>query len=75
MDDEAYRRIEQEKQEAQNAMLQYAAENGDMRLWCWCRRNFDKIVAKSNMPREKMTHGDYIRARRLDRDVLGRRIK
>jgi AhpC/TSA family protein len=56
-------------------LLQYAAENGDMRLWCWCRRNFDKIVAQSNMPREKMTHGDYIRARKLDRDVMGRRIK
>ena len=75
MDDEAYRQLEDEKTQSENAALDWATKNGDMRLFNWCRANFRKLVSRPDLPRDQMTAADYCRARRQDRDVFGRRIK
>jgi hypothetical protein len=74
-DQEAVRRLEDEKREAENTLLNWAAETGDMRMFNYMRANIRKIVARPDLPRDLMTAADYCRARKLDRDVLGRRIK
>jgi hypothetical protein len=76
MDDQkACHQLEEEKREAENTLLDWAAKNGDTRMFNWFRANIEKIVARPDLARDKMTGADYCRARRLDRDFLGRRIK
>jgi hypothetical protein len=75
MDQEKYHRLEQEKREAENTLLDYAAKNGDTRMFNWYRANIKKIVGRPDLPRDEMTAADCCRARKLDRDIMGRRIK
>jgi len=39
------------------------------------RAQIPKAVSRPDLPRDQMTAADYCRARKGDRDVLGRRIK
>jgi hypothetical protein len=39
------------------------------------RKALPKLVSRPDLPRDQMTAADYCRARKLDRDVFGRRIK
>jgi hypothetical protein len=70
--DEQLRRLEEERREAENAWLNSAT---DQREFNYMRANIRKIVARPDLPRDEMTAADYCRARKQDRDVLGRRIK
>jgi len=73
MDDhEALRRLEDEKREAENRILNSAT---DMKEFISMRKALPKLVSRPDLPRDQMTAADYCRARRQDRDVLGRRIK
>jgi hypothetical protein len=74
-DQEKYRRLEEEKKEAENTLLDYAAKNGDTRMFNWLRANIKKTVGRPDLRRDEMTAADYCRVRKGDRDVLGRRIK
>ena len=69
---EAGRRLEDEKREAENRILNSAV---DMREFMRMRRELPKLVSRPDLPRDEMTAADYCRARKLDRDVFGRRIK
>ena len=69
---EAVRRLEDEKREAENTLLNSAT---DMREFIRMRKELPKLVSRPDLPRELMTGADYCRSRELDRDVLGRRIK
>ena len=57
---------------AENILLNSAV---DMREFIAMRKTLPERVGRPDLPRGEMTGADYIRARKLDRDVLGRRIK
>ena len=44
-------------------------------MFNWLRANIKKTVGRPDLRRDEMTAADYCRARKLDRDVMGRRIK
>jgi len=72
MDDET---LERQTTDAQNTVYDRVAKTCDQRAWNWARRNFPKLVSRPDLPRDCMTGADYIKARALDRDPMGRRIK
>lgn len=73
MDNADFLRLqEQERSEAEKILLDSAV---DMREFIAIRKNFHKVVLHPDLPRDQMTPADYYRARRGDRDVMGRRVR
>ena len=70
--DEQLRLLEQERRELENAWLNSAVDQREYNLM---RRELRKHPTRLDLPRDQMTAADYCRVRKLDRDVLGRRIK
>jgi hypothetical protein len=69
---ENVRQLEEQRNTAENILLNSAV---DMREFIAMRKTLPERVGRPDLPRGEMTGADYIRARKLDRDVLGRRIK